>query len=186
MENRPSIAQDEGRTRRESDRSAGCSRERMREDQNFKRRRFSDTQPVAPSSVRTQYIQPPGCKSPSKMVSEIPGRMVGPGLLLDESANNGMFPPGAVSFTVTVTFCPSLNIGSREGVTGAAGLAAAWGSGTTAGAVGGTAAAGEVSGVKGAEVPLLGPGAACGAGTTGAGSDGFGFMAIGGGVLSSR
>lgn len=121
-------------------------------------------------------------------VSEIPGRMVGPGLLLDESANNGLLPPGAVSFIVMVTFCPSLNIGSREGATGAAGIAAAWGGGTTAVAAGGTAA-GEVPGVKGAEVPLLGPGVACGAGaggTTGAGSDGFGFMAIGGGVLSSR
>ena len=29
-------------------------------------------------------------------VSETPGRTIGPGLLLDESANNGMFPPEAV------------------------------------------------------------------------------------------
>ena len=45
---------------------------------------------------------------------ETPGRTIGPGLLLDESANNGMLPPRAVSSTVTVTFCPSLNIGSKE------------------------------------------------------------------------
>ena len=123
-------------------------------------------------------------------VSETPGRTIGPGLLLDESANNGMLPPGALSSTVTVTFCPSLNIGSREGAAGAPGLAAVWGGGTTAGAAGATVAAGEVAGVKGAKAPLLGLGEACGAGAggiTGAGVDGFGFMAIGGvEVLSPR
>ena len=93
-------------------------------------------------------------------VSEIPGRTVSPGLLLDESANNGMLPPGAASSAVTVTFCPSLNIGSRGGATGTAGLAAGWGGGMTAGAVGATAAAGEVPGAEGAEAMLLGLGAA--------------------------
>ena len=47
----------------------------------------------------------------------------------------------------------------------------------------------EVAGAKGAEASLLGLGAACGAGAggaTGAGANGFGFMAIGGGVLSPR
>jgi hypothetical protein len=122
-------------------------------------------------------------------VSETPGRTIGPGLLFDESANNEMLPPGAFSSIVTVTFCPSLNIGSKGGTTGAEGLAAAWGGGTTAGAAGATAVAGEVAGAKGAEASLLGLGAACGAGaggTTGAGADGFGFIAIGGGVLSPR
>ena len=122
-------------------------------------------------------------------VSETPGRTFGPGLLLDESANNEMLPPGAISSTVTVTFCPSLNIGSRGGTTGAAGLAAVWGGGTTAGAAGATAVVGEVAGAKGAEASLLGLGAACGVGAvgaTGAGANGFGFMAIGGGVLSPR
>ena len=159
------------------------------EDQNFKRSRFSDTQPFAPSSVRTKYIHPPGCRSPSMTVSETPGRTIGPGLLLDESANNGMLPPGATSSPVTVTFCPSLNIGSRGGTTGAEGFAAAWVGGTTAGAVGATAGAGAVAGGKGAEASLLVPGAACDAGArgaTGAGTDGLGFMAIGGGVLSPR
>ena len=121
-------------------------------------------------------------------VNETPGRTIGPGLLFDESANNGMLPPGAVSSTVTVTFCPSLNIGSREGATGAAGLAAVW-AGTTAGVAGVTAVAGEVVGAKGAEASLLGLGAACGAGAggaTGAGTNGFGLMATGGGVLSPR
>ena len=116
-----------------------------------------------------------------------PGRTIGPGLLLDESANNGMLPPGAVSSTVTVTFCPSLNIGARGGATGAAGLAAVWGGGTTAGAAGAVAAGGEIAGAKGAEALSLGLGAACGAGgATGAVVKGFGFMAIGGGVLSPR
>ena len=103
-----------------------------------------------------------------------------------------MLPPGAISSVVTVTFCPSLNIGSRGGTTGAEGFAAAWVGGTTAGAVGATAvagAAGAVAEAKGAEASLLGLGAACGAGArgaTGAGTDSFGFMAIGGGVLSPR
>ena len=92
-------------------------------------------------------------------VSETPGRTISPGLLLNESANNRMLPPGAVLSAVTVTFCPSLNIGSREG-TGAAGLAAGWGGGMTAGAVGATAAAGEVPGAEGSEAMLLGLGAA--------------------------
>src|SRR5262245_17708120 len=94
------------------------------EDQNFKRRRFSDTQPFAPSSVRTKYIQPAGCKSPSMTVSETPRRTIGPVLPPDDSAYNGMFPSGAVLSAVTVTFCPSLNMGSREGATGAADPAA--------------------------------------------------------------
>jgi hypothetical protein len=109
--------------------------------------------------------------------------------MLDESANNGMLPPGAVSSTVTVTFCPSLNIGVIGGAPGAAGLAAVWGGGTTAGAAGETAVAGEVAGARGAEASSLGLGAICGAGAdgaTGAGVNGFGFMAIGGGVLSPR
>lgn len=122
------------------------------------------------------------------MVSEIPGRTIGPGVLLDESVNNGMFPPGAVSSTVAVTLCPSLNIGSEAGVTGAAGLTAVWGGETTAGSVGETPDAGGVAGANGAEAPLLGLGTACGlgAGTMGAGADGFDFMAIGAGVLSPR
>ena len=93
-------------------------------------------------------------------VSETPGRTIGPGLLLDESANNGMLPLGTRSSWVTVTFCPSLNIGSREGTTGAVVLAAIWGGGTTAGAFGATAAAGEVPGAEGSEAILLGLGAA--------------------------
>jgi hypothetical protein len=122
-------------------------------------------------------------------VSETPGRTIGPGLLLDESANNGMLPPGAISSTVTVTFCPSLKLGSRRGATGAAGLVAVWDGGTAAGAAGATAVAGVVAGAKGAEASSLGLGTACGAGaggTAGAGADGFGFMAVGGGVLSPR
>ena len=122
-------------------------------------------------------------------VNETPGRTIGPGMLLDEFANNEMLLPGAVSSTVTVTFCPSLNIGSREGVTGAAGLAVVWGGGTTAGAAGTTAVAGEVAGAMGAAASSLGLGAVCGAGACGAegaGANGFGFMAIGGGVLSPR
>ena len=146
------------------------------EGQNFKRRRFSETQPFVPSSVRTKYIQPPGCRSPSMTVSETPGRTIGPGLLLDESPNNGMLPPGACSSTVTVTFCPSLNIGSSGGTTAGA-------------AAGATPVVGEVAGAKGAEASLLGLEAACGAGAggaTGAGANGFGLMAVGGGVLSPR
>src|SRR6185295_6274375 len=110
--------------------------EERRKGQNFKRRRFSDTQPRTPSSVRTKYIQPPGCRSPSMTVSEAPARTIGPGLLLDESANNGILPPGAISSTVMVTFCPSPNIGSSVDTTGATGLAAVWGGGVTAGATG--------------------------------------------------
>ena len=123
------------------------------------------------------------------IVSETPGRTIGPGLLLDESANNGVFPPGAVSSAVTVTFCPSLNIGSEEGATGAVGLAAVWDGGMTAGAAGVTVTEGEVAGAKGGEAPLFGLATACDAGTGGAtraGAEGFGFMAIGGGVLSPR
>lgn len=122
-------------------------------------------------------------------VSETPGRTINPSLLLDESANNGMLPPGAMSSTVTVTFCPSLNIGSRGGTTGAAGLVVVWDGGTAAGAAGATAVGGVVAGAKGAEASSLGLGAAGGAGAggaTGAGANGFGFMAIGGGVLSPR
>ena len=118
-----------------------------------------------------------------------PGRTIGPGLLLDESANNGMLPPGAVSTTVTVTFCPSLNIVARGGATGAAGLAAVWGGGAIAGAAGAEAVAGEGAGAAGAEASSLGLGAACRAGAggaTGTGANGFGCMAIGGGVLSPR
>ena len=122
-------------------------------------------------------------------VSEAPGRTSASGLLLDEFANNGMFPPEAVSSAVTVTFCPSPNIGSRGGTFGAAGLAAVWGGETTAGAVGAAAVAGEVAGAKGAGAWVLGLGAVCGVGadgTMGAGGAGFGFMVIGGGVLSPR
>ena len=89
-----------------------------------------------------------------------PGRTIGPGLLLDESANKGMFPPGAVSFNMMVTFWSSLNIGAGGGATGAADLAAVWGGETTAGATGVTAVAGEVPGAEGAEAMLLGLGAA--------------------------
>ena len=130
------------------------------------------------------------------MLSETPGRTSGPGLLLDESANNGMLPPGAVSSAVTVTFCPSLNIGSREGAAGTVGLAAGWGGGTNAGAAGATAAVEEVPGVEGAEAMLLGLGAACGvgaggavgvAGAAGVEACGFGLTVIcGGGVLSPK
>ena len=99
-----------------------------------------------------------------------------------------MFPSGAVLSPVTVTFCPSLNIGSEEVATGATAFAAVWGGGTTAGDTGVTAV-GE-RGAAGAS--LLGVTAACGGastgagGATGAGATGFGFMATGGGVLSPR
>ena len=112
-------------------------------------------------------------------VSETPGRTIGPGLLLDDSANNGMLPPTAMLSAVTATFCPSLNMGSREGVTGVAGLAVIWGGGVAA-------EAGEAGGAKGAEASLLGLGADCGAGAGGATANGFGIMATGGGVLSPR
>ena len=125
------------------------------------------------------------------MVSEVPGRTIGPGLLLDESANNGRFPPGAISSAVTVTLCPSLNIGSSGGATGAAGLAVVWGGEPTAGAAGVSAVAGEVAGAKGAWACVSGLGAICGAGAggaMGAGATGFGFMVVtgGGGVLSPK
>lgn len=81
------------------------------------------------------------------MVSETPGRTVDPGLLLDESTYNRMFPPGVVSLAVTVTFCPSLNIGSREGALGA-----------VAGAAGATVLVGEVCGAAGAEAMVFGLG----------------------------
>jgi hypothetical protein len=123
-------------------------------------------------------------------VSETPGRTTGPGLLLAESANSGILPPGAISSAVTVTFWPSLNIGSRGGVTDAAGAAGVWIGGPTAGAVGvTTAAVGEVAGDKETEASPLGLGGACGVGAgdgTGAGANGFGFVATGGGVLSPR
>jgi len=125
-------------------------------------------------------------------VSEAPGRTIGPGLLLDESANNGMLPPGAISSAVTVTLCPSPNIGLRGDTSGAPGLAAVWAGGTTAGAAGATAVAGEVVGAKGAGAWawVFGLGAACGAGAggaMGAGVAGFGLMVTGGGgVLSPK
>lgn len=69
-----------------------------------------------------------------------------------------------------------------------AGPADLWIGEPTAGAVGvTTAAVGEVGGDKGAEVSALGLGGACGVragGGTGAGANGFGFVATGGGVLS--
>ena len=77
-------------------------------------------------------------------VNEVPGRTIGPGLLLDESANNEMVPPGANSSAVTVTFCPSPNIGLRGDTSGAPGLAAVWAGGTIAGVAGATAVDGEV------------------------------------------
>ncbi|RPH78980.1 MAG: hypothetical protein EHM80_09000 [Nitrospiraceae bacterium] len=120
------------------------------------------------------------------MVRDTPGRTIGPGVLFDESVNNAMFPLGVVLSPMTVTFCPSLNRGSEESATGAAG-AAVWGGGATSGVV---ATAGGVAGATGAEAPLLGLVAACGAGAdgaTGAGDDGLGFMATcGGGVLSPK
>lgn len=114
-----------------------------------------------------------------------PGRTIGPGLLLDESANSGMFPPGAVSSTVTVTRCPSLNIGVRGGATGAVGFDVVWG-GTIPGAAGATAAGGAGGA---AEVSSLGLGTASVAGAgeaMGAWANGFGFVAICGGVPSPR
>lgn len=117
-------------------------------------------------------------------ISETPGRMTGPGLLLAESANSGILPPGAISSAVTVTFWPSLNIGSRGAVRDVAGPAAVLGGGSTAGV---TVAMGEVGGDKGLESLSLGLGAACGVGTggdIGAGANGFGFVATGGGALS--
>jgi hypothetical protein len=117
-------------------------------------------------------------------VSETPGRMTGPGLLLAESANSGILPPGAISSAVTVTFWPSPNIGSRGAVTDVAGAAAVLDGGSTAGA---TAAGGEAGGDKGAEALSLGLGATCGVGAggaTGDGANGFGFVATGGGALS--
>jgi hypothetical protein len=123
------------------------------------------------------------------MVSETPGRTSGPGLLLDESVYNEMFPSGAVLSPVMVTFCPSLNIGSEGGATGA--LAAVGGGGVVAGDTGVTATVGAVGG-KGAEASLPGGAMACGGagigagGATGAGAAGLGFMATGGGVLSPK
>jgi hypothetical protein len=125
-------------------------------------------------------------------VSKTPGRTIGPGLLPDDSANNEMFPSGAVLSPVMVTFCPSLNIGSEDVATGATGFAAVWAGGTTTVATGATVAVGGGAGVKEADASLLGVTAACGGastgagGATGAGAIGFGFMAIGGGVLSPR
>ena len=126
-------------------------------------------------------------------VRAVPARTIGPGLLLDESANSGILPPGAILSTVMVTFCPSLNIGSRGDTTGAAGLAAVCGGGATAGAVGATGVAGGVAGegggATGVEAWLLGLGTAWGTGVggvTGFGAMGFGVMATGGGVLSPR
>ncbi len=125
-------------------------------------------------------------------VSETPRRTIGPGLLLDDSAYNDMVPSGVVLSPVTVTFCPSLNIGSEGDTTGTTDFAAVWGGGVTAGAVGVTVVEGGVDGVKGAETSLLGVTTACGGasvgagGATGAGAAGFGFMATGGGVLSPR
>jgi len=116
-------------------------------------------------------------------VSEAPGRTIGPVLLLDESANNGMLPPGPISSAVTVTFCPSPNIGLRGDTSGALGLAAVWVGGTTAGAAGATAVVGEVTGAEGAGAWVLG--AACGAGAMGAGAAGFGLMVTGGGGVVS-
>src|SRR5688572_22436657 len=162
-------------------------------DQNFKRRRFSDTQPFNPSSVRTKYIQPPGCRSPSITVSEVPGRTIGPGLLLDESTVNEMLPPGAISSAVTVTFCPSPNIGLSEVTSGAAGLAVV--GGATGGAAGAASVGEGATGAEGVGAWALGLGAGCGAGTdgaigggAGAGTAGFGLMVVigGGGVLSPR
>src|SRR5262249_4638524 len=106
------------------------------------------------------------------MVREAPGRTIGPGLLLDESANKGILPPGALSSTVMATFCPSLNIGSGEDMTGAAGLAAVWGGGATAGGAGATEVPGEGGGATGVEAWLLGLGTVSGAGVGGA--TGFG------------
>jgi len=118
-------------------------------------------------------------------ISETPGRTTGPGLLLAESANSGILPPGAISSAVTVTFWPSLNIGSRGAVTDVAGPAVVWGGGSTAGV---TAAVGGVGGGGGLEALSRGPGAVCGVGIggdTGAGVNGFGFVATdGGGALS--
>jgi len=119
-------------------------------------------------------------------VSETPGRTIGPGLLLAESANNGILPPGAMSSAVTVTFCPSLNIGSREGVTG---FAAVWGGGTTVGTTGVTAVAGGGAGTKGAGASGLGLGVigwVATGGATGVGAAGFGVAVIGGRGLSPR
>ena len=67
-----------------------------------------------------------------------------------------MFPPGAVLSAVTVTFCPSLNIGSREGAIGAVGLIAGWGGETAAGVPGVTEAAGAGSETDGVEAMLPG------------------------------
>ena len=125
------------------------------------------------------------------MVSEVPGRTIGPGLLLDASANIERFPPGAISSAVTVTLCPSLNIGSSGGATGVAGLAAVWGGETTAVPAGASAKAGAVAGATGVEAWSLGLGTASGAGVggaMGAGATGFGFIVVigGGGVLSPR
>jgi hypothetical protein len=79
-------------------------------------------------------------------VSDVPGRTIGPGLLLDESADNGMFPPGAISSAVTVTFCPSPNIGLRDATSGAAGLGVV--GGATGGAPGAASVGGGVAGAK--------------------------------------
>src|SRR5262245_3666845 len=154
---------------------------------------------MTPSSVLTKYIQPPGCRSPSMTVSETPGRTIGPGLLLAESANNGILPPGAMSSAVTVTFCPSLNIGSRVGVTG---FAAVWDGGTTVGATGVTAVAGGDAGATGVTAVAGGDAGATGAGAsglglgivgwvatggaTGVGAAGFGVAVIGGGGVSPK
>src|SRR5438445_11672594 len=97
--------------RREYVCSAGHSRGGRWEGQNFKRRRFSDTQPFRPSSVPTKYIQPPGGRSPSRTVSEIPVRTMGQDLLLDECGNNGRLPRGPVSSLLALPCCPYSNSG---------------------------------------------------------------------------
>src|ERR1051325_2019792 len=99
------------------------------------------------------------------MVRKAPGRTIGPGLLLDESESKGILPPGDISSTVMVTFCPSLHIGSREDTTGAVGLAAVWGCGATAGGAGVPGEGGEATG---GEAWLSGVGTVCCAGVGGA------------------
>ena len=69
-------------------------------------------------------------------VSETPGRTIGPGLLLDESANNEMFPPGAVFVCRDGHFLSFAEHRIERRCTGAPGLAAVWGGGATAGAQG--------------------------------------------------
>ena len=92
--------------------------------QNFNRSRFSGIHPLTPSSVRTEYTQPPGCRSPSSTLKVTPGRITGPGLAPAGSKESGIVSAGAVGLPIAVTFCPSANIGEGTAVAGGVGAVA--------------------------------------------------------------